>query len=348
MSAGRALAACDPPPSGLVGWWPGDGNANDIIGGNNGTLTSVTFAAGEVGEAFSFNGVNSELTVPNNTNQNTGSQISIDAWVNPTTYGHGRSILQKRSASNVGGFTFETTDAPFGPTNGLAFVIWVGGTQITLQTPDDVMTTGAWQHVAATYDGANMRIYINGTQQASMAATGAIDAVTDSLVSGDNVVNPSDAWQGLIDEIQLFSRALSSNEVVAIFNAGTAGECKPVNLDVSFSLTNVVQACKTKTKIDKKTNTTNTTTTCKLSLQLTAANTGVTNSSLFDILIWLGQGSNFDSSAGLPPVTQVVKALKKSKVSKIKFKHTFDASQSGTFIFCTDTNDNVLASARIE
>jgi hypothetical protein len=48
---------CTPPPSGIVAWWPGDGNANDIIGGNNGTMEGTArFAPGKVGLAFSLNG----------------------------------------------------------------------------------------------------------------------------------------------------------------------------------------------------------------------------------------------------------------------------------------------------
>lgn len=121
----------------------------------------------------------------------------------------------------------------------------------------------------------------------------------------------------------------------------------PTNL-VSFSFSNVVQVCKSKTTTDRKTETTNTTTRCKLSLQLSATNLGVTNSPLFNVLVWAGQGSNFDSSAGLPPATETIKALKVNKVDKIKLKDTFDSSQSGTFIFCTDTNDNVLTSVQVE
>ena len=49
---------CTPPPTGLVSWWPGDGNPNDIQDSNDGTLQNgVTFAAGKVGQAFSFDGV---------------------------------------------------------------------------------------------------------------------------------------------------------------------------------------------------------------------------------------------------------------------------------------------------
>src|SRR5262249_47652088 len=49
---------CLPPPAGLVSWWPGDGNTDDVVGGNIGTaLGGVTFGAGEVGQAFNFNGI---------------------------------------------------------------------------------------------------------------------------------------------------------------------------------------------------------------------------------------------------------------------------------------------------
>jgi hypothetical protein len=121
----------------------------------------------------------------------------------------------------------------------------------------------------------------------------------------------------------------------------------PTNL-VSFSFSNIVQACKSKIGVDKKTETTNSTTTCKLSLLLVGTNFGVANSPAFSVLVWAGQGSNFDSSAGLPPATEKVKALKIDKLDKIKLKDTFDGSQSGTFIFCTDTNNNVLASVPVE
>jgi hypothetical protein len=121
----------------------------------------------------------------------------------------------------------------------------------------------------------------------------------------------------------------------------------PTNL-VSFSFSNVMQTCKTKIKIDRKTETTNTTTTCKLSLQLMATNLGIINSPAFKVLVWAGQGSSLDSSAGFSPTTERVKALKIDKLDKIKLKDTFDGSQSGTFIFCTDTNNNILTSVQVE
>lgn len=75
-----AVDSCVAPPSGLVSWWPGDNSALDIVGTNNGTLMNgATFAAGKVGQAFSFDGVNDYVTVPYTTDLNLQGSITIDA-----------------------------------------------------------------------------------------------------------------------------------------------------------------------------------------------------------------------------------------------------------------------------
>src|ERR1035437_2844067 len=66
LSAFRAWSAdCVSPPVGLVAWWPGEGNANDIAGTNNGIIYGgVSFVAGEVGQAFSFDGTSGYAKMP--------------------------------------------------------------------------------------------------------------------------------------------------------------------------------------------------------------------------------------------------------------------------------------------
>src|SRR4051794_37206764 len=72
---------CIPPPDGIVGWWPGDGNANDIADTNNGALLDgATFAPGEVGEAFSFDGVDDQVRVPNASNLEP-ARVTVETWV---------------------------------------------------------------------------------------------------------------------------------------------------------------------------------------------------------------------------------------------------------------------------
>ena len=123
------------------------------------------FVAGHDGQAFSFDGVDDQILVPHAVTLDFVSHATIAAWVNRTTSGHGWPILQKRTTANVG-YTFETTHNPHGPSNGLQWVLWIDGVQHLLMTPPDVLKIGEWQHVAATYDGATMRIYVDGVERA--------------------------------------------------------------------------------------------------------------------------------------------------------------------------------------
>jgi hypothetical protein len=92
--------ACAPPPSGLVSWWPGDGNYNDIIGRNNDNpIDAVSFSGGEVGEAFNFGGTG-YVDVPS-TQALQPQQVSVAAWVQASSTGPYRYILdpsQRRDA----------------------------------------------------------------------------------------------------------------------------------------------------------------------------------------------------------------------------------------------------------
>src|SRR2546422_5675521 len=74
---------CLPPPPGMLGWWPGDGNPNDLVAGRNGTLQGgATYAAGKVGQAFSFNGA-SWVEVPDDPTWTLDTNdFTIDLWVN--------------------------------------------------------------------------------------------------------------------------------------------------------------------------------------------------------------------------------------------------------------------------
>src|SRR5260370_21849338 len=72
---------CVAAPSGLVSWWPGEGNANDAVDGNNGTLFSgTTFMTGKVGQAFSFDGTNSAVVIAASSNLAFQS-LTIERWI---------------------------------------------------------------------------------------------------------------------------------------------------------------------------------------------------------------------------------------------------------------------------
>lgn len=223
----------------IVAWWDAEGDADDIIGIHHGILRNgVTFAGGKVGRAFSFDGVDDYVEVPHHERLNTGEQLTIEGWIKPFSMGHGRPFLQKRTATNIGGFTFETTHSDKGqPANGLQFAIWIGGTPYLLQTAANVISVNSWHHVAATYDGINMRIFVDGMEKASFAVSGAIDPTDAPVVMGLNVTNPSFVYHGLIDEMTLYNRALSAQEIAAIYNAGMKGKCPFYQYGLTVTIT---------------------------------------------------------------------------------------------------------------
>src|SRR5947199_9852261 len=94
---------CATTPSGMVSWWPGEGNANDIVDGNSGTLQGgATFAAGYVGQAFLLDGVNAYVDAGNAPNLHvSGGDFTVEAWVRFNALGGDMSIMDKMSASGV-------------------------------------------------------------------------------------------------------------------------------------------------------------------------------------------------------------------------------------------------------
>jgi hypothetical protein len=233
---------CTPPPTGMVGWWPGDVNANDIVGGNNGTLVGgASFAPGEVGQAFSFDGATGYVQIPSSSALQPPNAISIDAWVNPTAFppptDPASVIISKYDSANGGGFSWALLMQPTGQVEW--YVIGPSqdpSSQIEVVTVG-ALSLGAWQHVAATYDTATQAIavYVNGVQVPTTCdICGTVTSIYPSsanvligaLISGNPGAVPHNLLFGLIDEVEVFNRALGQSEIQAIYKAGSAGKCK--------------------------------------------------------------------------------------------------------------------------
>ncbi len=226
---------CDPPPLGIVSWWPAEGNANDIIGTNNGILKgTINFGPGEVGQAFRYTTTNDGVRIPASPSLDvgTGSGFTIEAWINPSDLSQLRPIFEWNNGSGSFGVHFYLTSDE-GPGTFYANVIDSSGTWHQMLSPNNPVTTNVFQHVALTYDQAsgNATMYYNGTIVAKQNLGSYTPLTYYDLYlgrrppGGDAIFN----FAGLIDEAALYNRALSSNEIASIYQIGTQGKCPPAS-----------------------------------------------------------------------------------------------------------------------
>jgi hypothetical protein len=207
---------CLPPPPGLVSWWPGDGNALDIIGENDGTLMNgTTFASGMIDQAFSFDGVD-DMVGFSATNINDLQKLTIDAWVKHNALPPGQIM---RYVSVEGEKAFLRYDGENGPGQ-LHFYMIIDGVQYNIRV-NNVLQVGVFHHIAGTYDGSAMRLYFGGVEVGSLDVSGAVGYADVVTLGGSE-----EPFDGLLDEVDIYNRALSVSEIQSIFNAGSDGKCK--------------------------------------------------------------------------------------------------------------------------
>jgi parallel beta-helix repeat protein len=221
---------CTPPPDGMVSWWPGDNTATDIQSGNNGTLKNgATFANGKVDRAFSFNGADGYVDLGTANLLGGTTQITLDAWIYPTSFPGYMGIIYPNSTvwwmqtiENTGRIRFAAVN--------------------TYVDSQNAVPLNQWSHVAGTWDGSRLRVYINGVQDPNTAvATGTMGSdagVTKAIGSHGGL---DQFFSGLIDEVEVFNRALTADEIQSIFNAGGSGKCKTVRFYVSNDGNNTIE-----------------------------------------------------------------------------------------------------------
>lgn len=229
---------CTVPPAEMIAWWSADGIAVDIQGGHDGKLVNATYGAGEVGKAFSLNGSSAYIRVPNHKLWDFGSEdFTIDLWANFTAVRNTGTL----NLDNV----FVGDDNGPGDQNKWVFDLSDGvlnfhingaiGPQWLAQTPFSP-TPGTWYFLAVTKQSGTYTIWIDGVPSTSTSQTytNPIPPPTAPLLIGE--AEGRGYFSGLIDETEIFTRALATSEIEAIYNAGSAGTCKPAKLSpASFS-----------------------------------------------------------------------------------------------------------------
>jgi hypothetical protein len=245
--------ACTTQLSSLVSLWPGNDNANDVgPGGNNGTLeNSVTYSLGEVGDAFNLSTNSSSadeyvfMGEPVPTNLQIQNAITLSAWIYPialpTDYGSGAMgmIAGSQIDGVFGGATifFDGRVNPDGnpnnvPAGHIQFNLG-NGTNWALQDTQTQVPLNEWTLITATAtSGGAGQVYYNGVLQPSNSGSnpttwnGTISYPSNDWFAIGQEVNENRPFVGLINDVAVYNKALTPAQILAIYNAGSAGVCQ--------------------------------------------------------------------------------------------------------------------------
>ncbi|HEX6667758.1 MAG TPA: LamG-like jellyroll fold domain-containing protein [Solirubrobacterales bacterium] len=174
---------------------------------NNGTVNgAISNAGGKFGRALSFDGVNDIVDVPDAASLDLTTGMTLEAWVKPTTKtGYRTALMKERNKDLVYALYASNGSSP-------KLETFTAAENAATAPAANSLPLNAWSHLAATYDGTTLRLYVNGTQVATKAATGAMPNTANPLRIGGNT-----AWgeyfAGLIDEVRVYNRALTAGEI---------------------------------------------------------------------------------------------------------------------------------------
>jgi len=167
--------------------------------------------------SLSFSGSSSAYAqIPDSSYLNPTAAITLEAWIYPTSWRtniYEGSIISKEIATGNGGYILRC-----GASGKLSFALGIGTTFVELNTTTNVLTLNQWQHVAGTYDGTTMRIYLNGVEIGNKAQTGPINVSSNRVEIGRNFAYTSRYFTGRIDEVRIFNTALSGPTILNWYN----------------------------------------------------------------------------------------------------------------------------------
>jgi hypothetical protein len=227
---GQPINWAHPLNRGLVSWWltlPGAyGRAFkwfDLCNRNHGTLTNMDPGTDWVGPqgrrggwgALSFDGTDDSVQMPQSTILKPTTAITAAAWVRAADVHDTQPVLTWDGGS-VDAYRLQLKDA--GGVDSVTFLI--GTTAATkTYTAGTKFLNGTWYHLVGTYDGANVRIYVDGIEEASTALTGNItyNPFGDQRVYIGSSNTVSSFRKGLIDDVRIYNRALSAGDVAWLY-----------------------------------------------------------------------------------------------------------------------------------
>jgi hypothetical protein len=218
-SALASLAACAPPPDGLVGWWRAEGDAANMAGTNQGALQGqTTYGSGPVGQCFVFDGNGDgvlsgaparyqlqDFTIEAWVKRNSLAQVTANAWSDAVVVGYGGGGY---------GLGMDPTGRP-----------WLSRIDVDAVFAPALFTNTSWHHLAVTKSGSTVVFYVDGIAYPAPTAYTTVFTFTSDLAIGARGDNLVSSFLGSVDEPSIYERPLVGAEIQAIYNAGVSGKC---------------------------------------------------------------------------------------------------------------------------
>jgi hypothetical protein len=226
--------------AGLVAWWLGlpssDGGTQlwDLCGINHGGLSNFGSGNGWQPTAraggwtqLKCNGTNSTVQIPNGSTVANGSPLSVTGaaltfggWIFPTVSNAYQVVLLKAGVGQTRQYALYLNAAG----TGFVYVVLNGASLSGSLAVSPTWSTNAWNHIFLTYNGATVTIYINGVSASATACTGNIAEVSNSAVYlGYDSINSSFPLSGYLDDMRVYNRCLSSQEMANLYNESRQG-----------------------------------------------------------------------------------------------------------------------------
>lgn len=201
------------PASGLVGHWQANNDAKDAGGLNDGVMINgASFAPAEFGQAFNLDGVNGYVEVPDSKALSITGPLTLAASIKLVTNTVPQAIIEKYGVPSISGYILRL-NASGRLEAAVCNQVTCGR---TFATGDTTVSTGIWHRVAAVYDGENVRIYLDGILDATFPTDLRPTDGTASLKIGARGDDANMRFNGLIDEVKIYNRALSYSEISQI------------------------------------------------------------------------------------------------------------------------------------
>jgi len=226
---------CIPPSPDISAWWPFDEpngiTINDVEEENDGILLGAERVAGLIEDAIHFNGVDNYISIPDNDLWAFGANdFTIEFWAN----------FDRQGGGTVGhpDFVFISHDEGSGERKKWFFALGGGVLNFHINGPDFSgiflvqapfsPIVGQWYHLAITRADNVYTIFVDGIAIGSEENSRTIPNSDASLLIGQSGELFGGFMEGLLDEMTIYNRALSEEEIMAINDAGSAGKCKPI------------------------------------------------------------------------------------------------------------------------